>query len=111
MAKQETDKRRFEELKKQYFWEQKTKEILFALLLISLLAVMTFLNTLIVDYKPGSPSDSFYYDRPSFIVVMIMLSFLEMGLIYGIKTIIKSWINNNWEEAEDRARKDLGYKG
>ncbi len=99
-------------LSNKYFWEQKATEIcLFILIVLGVIAAL---------YISGSimnilfPSDFIYV--PLLVVGILGLAFFAMivGFIfllgYLIYDEIKDWIKSNKEEAERKAKKELGFK-
>ena len=90
----------FEELKKKYFWKQKTDEILYILKWLVGSIILFFINYYITAYFWIGSN---YYD-------LIGSATAELLIELAVYLLITAWIKENWEEAEDRARKDLGMK-
>ncbi|KKN65919.1 hypothetical protein LCGC14_0476220 [marine sediment metagenome] len=113
------DEIKLENLKRKYFWEQKTREVIFILIGILLVIFLIFMvGSVYLEFNPEgmnigndkNPSYitnifavGFFLSIFTLMIVGIFLAFFY--LIYII--IIKSWIESNWERAEDRAKEDL----
>ena len=117
MNKQE----QFIELRRKYFWEQKTKEIGFALLVILFALLLIFcIGSIFLEFNPeginhGSPENPEYSTNVFLIGMVISMYLTVFGVIiyflgWLIWQMIKGWIDSNLLEAEERARRELNLK-
>lgn len=107
------NKKEFNALKKKYFIEQKIKEISTFFLIILVIAILPFILGL------WNPLDATMEDVPQsgffFTYTIGLINFLGIGFfaliigmfVYVIYYSLSEWINQNWDEADERARRTL----
>jgi hypothetical protein len=109
-------KEKFEELKVKYFWEQKSKELAKGFMLLILffsIAGLWFNYVAYPEYlkaiKDGKITANVAYKNSAYFISGLM-SILFMLVFYLFYSLAKIWIQDNWEKAADRARKELDIK-
>ncbi len=101
---------KLKELSKKYFWEQKTNEIaMFLLIVVGFIIAFYILGSIMLMLDPTIEGGIFV---AGLLGLLILVAGGMMVTIVGVMIykVMEFWIENNKEKAEQRAKKELGFK-
>jgi len=112
MTKQkQNNQEKFELLKHKYFWEQKASEIGYFILHIGIILILALLLSFVMPYHVDSScsnKERIYCSHFEYAVTMFLAGLVCWGILLILKWAVRMWIDSNWTEAEDRAKRELG---
>ena len=115
-----TKKQKLKELSNKYFWEQKAIEIYLFILIISLISFAFYISSSIVfminpngvfcENASGGYCTSVFVTGLFGLMLLVVVGAAIFLLGYFFYKLLKIWIEFNEETAEQRAKKELGFK-
>ncbi len=98
------------ELSNKYFWEQKAIEIyLFILIVLGIIAALYISGSIMLMLDPTIEEGILLAGLLGLLILALSGTLVAL-VSFMIYKLIEAWIESNKEKAEQRAKKELGFK-